>query len=81
MTTDRPEDLRRRVDELEATVQGLTQEWVEANERIRQLEAALDELSEKELNATNGGLASKKSPASDDAEEEKEPDLDDIIVA
>jgi len=36
------DDLRGRVDELEATIRGLTQELVEANERIRQLEDELD---------------------------------------
>ena len=36
------DDLRQRVDELEATIRGLTQELVEANERIRQLEDELD---------------------------------------
>lgn len=36
------DDLRQRVDELEATIRGLTQELVEANERIRQLEEESD---------------------------------------
>lgn len=35
--------MNTRLNELEATVRGLTQELVEANERIRHLEAALDE--------------------------------------
>ncbi|MEF8830842.1 MAG: hypothetical protein V5A23_04815 [Halobacteriales archaeon] len=35
---NRVEQLEKRVRELEATVQGLTEELVEANERIRQLE-------------------------------------------
>ena len=45
MPTD-PEELRRRVDELESTVRGLTQELVEANERIRQLEEEHEETPE-----------------------------------
>ncbi len=40
--SDSHETLRQRVDELESTVRGLTQELVEANERIRQLEEELD---------------------------------------
>ena len=35
-------DMQTRLGELEATVRGLTQELVEANERIRQLEAAVE---------------------------------------
>jgi|GEM_PF-2721345 len=35
-------DVQTRLGELEATVSGLTQELVEANERIRQLEAAVE---------------------------------------
>jgi TolA-binding protein len=40
--SDSHETLRQRVDELESTVRGLTQELVEANERIRQLEGELE---------------------------------------
>lgn len=36
---DRVAALERKVSELEATVKGLTEELVQANERIRQLEA------------------------------------------
>lgn len=38
---NRVEALETRVAELEATVEGLTEELVAANERIRQIEAAL----------------------------------------
>lgn len=38
---NRVDDLEREVDELKATVQGLTEELVEAHERIRQIERAL----------------------------------------
>ncbi len=36
--SNRVEDLESRVEELEATVRGLTEELVEANGRIRELE-------------------------------------------
>jgi peptidoglycan hydrolase CwlO-like protein len=38
---NRVDDLEDEVDELKATVQGLTEELVEAHERIRQVERAL----------------------------------------
>jgi predicted nucleic acid-binding Zn-ribbon protein len=38
---NRVDDLEDEVDELKATVQGLTEELVEAHERIRQIERAL----------------------------------------
>ncbi len=38
---NRVEELETQVAELQATVKGLTEELVEANDRIRQLEAAL----------------------------------------
>jgi hypothetical protein len=41
--SNRVEDLETRVQELEATVRGLTEELVESNERIRELEARHDE--------------------------------------
>ncbi|MFB6269694.1 MAG: hypothetical protein ABEH83_07105 [Halobacterium sp.] len=45
MTADseRVDDLEQRVEELEATVRGLTEELVDASERIRTLEAELDQ--------------------------------------
>lgn len=39
--SDRVDELESDVDELKATVQGLTEELVEAHERIRQIERAL----------------------------------------
>ncbi|MFB6105428.1 MAG: hypothetical protein ABEJ70_00505 [Halobacteriaceae archaeon] len=41
-STDRVEDLERRVAELEATVKGLTEELVDRTERIRTLEEAVE---------------------------------------
>lgn len=43
MPTNRVEDLEATVDELEATVRGLTEELVETKERVRILEAELEE--------------------------------------
>ncbi|MFB6119851.1 MAG: chromosome segregation protein SMC [Halobacteriaceae archaeon] len=40
--SERVEELESKVAELEATVRGLTEELVDATERIRQLEAATD---------------------------------------
>lgn len=40
---NRVEDLERRVADLQAAVDGLTEELVETKERLRQLEAAADE--------------------------------------
>ncbi len=42
MARNRVEELESKVAELESTVQGLTEELVEANERIRDLEAELE---------------------------------------
>jgi|AntRauTorcE11898_2_1112593.scaffolds.fasta_scaffold31690_2 phage shock protein A len=43
MPTNRVEDLEATVDELEATVRGLTEELVETKERVRILETELEE--------------------------------------
>lgn len=72
------EDLRRRVNELEATVQGLTQELVEANERIRTLEGRAEE-SEADRSMAKKGEESKEG--TDRATEEQEGEENDIIVA
>jgi uncharacterized membrane protein len=85
MTGDQDRDLTARLTELEATVRGLTQELVSAEERIRQLEAAVDETPAE----TDGG-ATKASPADgkaepdaapEDATDEADTEFDDIIVA
>lgn len=85
MTGDQDRDLTARLAELEATVRGLTQELVSAEERIRQLEAAVDEAPAE----TDGG-ATKASPedaqtgsdaAPDEAADEADDELDGIIVA
>lgn len=50
-------DVGARLSELEATVNGLTQELVEANERIRTLEAELEEEGSKTAADGSGVLA------------------------
>jgi chromosome segregation ATPase len=96
MTEDsqRVEDLAGRVEELEATVRGLTEELVDASERIRMLEEELDHSpSTEELRqaherpvgegtddaAPEGGEATKS--AGGDGDDNDESELDDIIVA
>lgn len=85
MTGEQDRDLTARLAELEATVRGLTQELVSAEERIRQLEAAVDDTAAE----TDGG-ATKASPeegeeaadaAPDEPAEEAGGEFDDIIVA
>ena len=80
-------DLRTRIGELEATVSGLTRELVDANERIRQLEAAVEEETPK-LERREPGVrrdeeddATRQMGTDDEAEEEPASDLDGIIVA
>ena len=72
MSNDRPEDVPRRLAELEATVSGLTQELVEANERLRQLEASLDDAADPEPREPN---------VDPDADDEDPTETDDIIIA
>lgn len=90
------DDLRHRVDELEATVRGLTQELVEATERIRQLEDTEDSAKQSAGSETNVRSSEQNSGAKfesavengtendsdhDDEPDVKQDDVDDIIVA
>jgi len=59
---DSREELCQRVDELESTIRGLTQELVEANERIRQLE--------EELEATPETIVADDAETGEDAADE-----------
>ncbi|MDY6818243.1 MAG: hypothetical protein SVG88_06235 [Halobacteriales archaeon] len=75
MATDRIEELEEEVRELRATVRGLTEELVDANERIRELEELADEgtLAANGLNssADNGEVTATDTtpaPAADDAD-------------
>lgn len=85
MPENPPEDLKRRVDELAATVRGLTQELVEANERIRLLEDRLDDRNREEEAPANKpispGNRDTNGEKSTDDETEHEQIEDDIIVA
>ena len=79
-------ELERTVDELQSTVHGLTEELVEANQRIRDLEDAqeLREAQEaQEVANTRESAEEDKSEGSQDSDTETgETRLgDDIIVA
>ncbi|GAA0288709.1 DUF7518 family protein [Halobacterium noricense] len=88
------EELEQRVEELEATVRGLTEELVDASERIRTLEAELDRTpSTEELresreggviepdNDPDTGADEATKPVDGEADDNEESGLDDIIVA
>ena len=93
MTEDssRAQELEERVAELEATVRGLTEELVDAGERIRALEEELDRSpSTEELREARE--AAPIAPGEDEDEgpkpaegegtsDSEESGLDDIIVA
>ncbi|MDZ7701871.1 MAG: hypothetical protein U5J98_07275 [Halobacteriales archaeon] len=86
MNDDQDRDLQARLAELEATVRGLTQELVSAEERIRQLEAALEEEEavEDAEPATKASVEEREPESeapSEEAAEGNGADLDDIIVA
>jgi len=88
---ERVDELEDRVAELEATVRGLTEELVDASERIRTLEAELDrtpstaELREAREEApvepADEGADEAPKSGEDEAENNEESGLDDIIVA
>jgi predicted nucleic acid-binding Zn-ribbon protein len=73
--SNRVEDLETRVQELEATVRGLTEELVESNERIRELEAHHDE--EVSIEKREIGVESDRS----ERKEQEDNAVGDIIVA
>ncbi|GKZ14095.1 MULTISPECIES: DUF7518 family protein [Haladaptatus] len=83
---DRIGSLESRMEELEATIRGLTEELVDANQRIRELEQAqetadADSKSESESESAQDEEA-KSDESKDDTEEEESSGLgDDIIVA
>jgi predicted nucleic acid-binding Zn-ribbon protein len=92
--TDRITDLEQRVQSLEATVTGLTEELVEANERIRALEGGenadaptaiestypeTDADTDDESETANTPKTAESRDSGEDTQEES--DLDDIIVA
>lgn len=65
--SERVEDLEQRVKELEATVRGLTEELVEANERIRQLE------DEHDLLEATGVEGRREQSAGQQAQQSEQP--------
>jgi len=76
------EDLRERVQELEASVAGLTDELIECKQRLRDLEAATDaDLAEVSTDDTEELLPEAGTSNSEETEAEDEQDSDDIIVA
>jgi archaellum component FlaC len=85
MTGDHDRDLTARMAELEATVRGLTQELVSAEERIRQLETELDDTAtEGEPPAQDANPAASQSDHQETAEAvgtDDDIELEDIIVA
>ena len=54
--------MRQRVDELESTIRGLTQELVEANERIRQLEEEAEAHPETVVAGEEDGAGKANDP-------------------
>jgi len=83
---DQLEALQNRVDELEATIEGLTEELVDSNERVRLLERALGETDEHD---SSGALSASRqrqphqqaasrsaadTPASEDSTAESDQD-------
>lgn len=77
MSRDSPEDLCRRVRELEATVRGLTNELVDTIERLRELETRL---AETRPNGSHPQEPNSPSPTEDHDDDETGTE-DDIIVA
>jgi predicted nucleic acid-binding Zn-ribbon protein len=79
---DRIGSLESRMEELEATIRGLTEELVEANQRIRELEQAQDAAEADAKPESTQAEEAKSDESKDDIEEEESSDLgDDIIVA
>lgn len=75
---DRIGSLESRMEELEATIRGLTEELVDANQRIRDLEEAKEEAEAKAMQAEEA----KSNQSKNDTEEGKSSGHgDDIIVA
>lgn len=86
MSNEEDRAVAARLTELEATVRGLTQELVSAEERIRQLEAALEDADESAstepaTKATPGGEEAQADAPPAETTDEAAGDLDDIIVA
>ena len=84
-------ELRSTVEELEATVRGLTEELVEANERLRALEAQVEgepstganRATDESHTSSRARVEELKSPESENGDNDTEESAlgDDIIVA
>ena len=92
MSGNRVEELETRVNELEATVDGLTEELVETRDRLRGLEAdesdeyieaGVGTTSEAETDSPEGSAVEAAVEGDKHTEDEKESttEADDIIVA
>ena len=75
---DRIANLESRVEELDATIRGLTEELVDANQRIRELEA---ERETEESNEVEEAKTEESKDETDDTDEGTSGLGDDIIVA
>ncbi|EMA55387.1 DUF7518 family protein [Halococcus salifodinae] len=95
MSGNRVEELETRVNELKATVDGLTEELVETKDRLRELEADDSDDSEEYIEAGVGTTPETETDSSEasavetavegdkhtENEEENTTEADDIIVA
>ncbi|WP_423745989.1 hypothetical protein V5735_08585 (plasmid) [Haladaptatus sp. SPP-AMP-3] len=79
---DRIGSLESRMEELEATIRGLTEELVDANQRIRELEQAQETADADAKSDSAQDEEAKSDESKDDTEEEESSGPgDDIIVA
>jgi len=87
MCGNRVEELESRVKELEASVEGLTDELVECKVRLRELENAVDEdlgFTPEEANSSvspDEAAADTTNTEENDGEDSNEAGSSDIIVA
>ena len=88
MCGNRVEELESRVKELEASVEGLTDELVECKVRLREMEAAADEEidvspEDAQQAAESADTPNTEATQSEDNEEDEAADADgdEIIVA
>ncbi|MGA9400300.1 DUF7518 family protein [Haladaptatus sp.] len=77
---DRIGSLESRMEELEATIRGLTEELVDANQRIRELEQAR-EAEQEESSQAEEAKSDESKDETDNEESSGSESGDDIIVA
>ncbi|MCO8244530.1 hypothetical protein [Haladaptatus sp. AB643] len=78
---DRIGSLESRMEELEATIRGLTEELVDANQRIRELEQAREAEEEEESSQAEEAKSDESKDETDNEESSGSESGDDIIVA